>query len=230
MAEQIDENLLRQIIQEVLSEVKSSDTPIHFNNEKSTDHSNSTNEQIESSSSSWFRIKGIAKQSYSKDEVVIAVGPAFADTLTKTMTGIPHKEVLRQVIAGIEEEGLKSRVIKVYRTSDVSFCSAAGDKLSGSGIAIGIQSKGTAVIHQKDQDPLTNLELFPQAPVLTPETYRAIGKNAALYAKGDSPQPVPTVNDQMARVQYQALSALLHIQETHKVVQGKPEYDVEISF
>ena len=33
------------------------------------------------------------------------------------------------------------------------------------------------------------------------------GKNAAKYAKGESPTPVPTRNDQMARPTYQALSA-----------------------
>ncbi|MBA1392376.1 propanediol/glycerol family dehydratase medium subunit [Lactobacillus sp. XV13L] len=229
MTEQIDEDLLRKVIQEVLSETKNTDMPINFNGDDSSTKNSHQNSSV-SSNSDWFKVVGPAKPGYSKDEVVIAVGPAFADTLNKTMTDIPHKEVLRQIIAGIEEEGLKARVIKVYRTSDVSFCSTAGDQLSGSGIAIGLQSKGTAVIHQKDQDPLTNLELFPQAPVITPETYRAIGKNAALYAKGESPAPVPTVNDQMARVQYQALSAILNIQETHKVVQGKPEDEIQVSF
>ena len=71
--------------------------------------------------------------------------------------------------------------------------------MSGSGISIGVQSKGTTVIHQRDLPPLSNLELFPQAPLLTPETYRLIGKNAAKYAKGETPNPVPTLNDQMAR-------------------------------
>ena len=35
--------------------------------------------------------------------------------------------------------------------------------------------------------PLSNLELFPQAPLLTLDTYRQIGKNAARYAKRESP-------------------------------------------
>ncbi len=59
------------------------------------------------------------------------------------------------------------------------------------GSGIGIQSKGTTVIHQKDLFPLTNLELFPQAPLLEREHYRMIGKNAAKSAKGESPKPVP---------------------------------------
>ncbi|MCT6843552.1 MAG: propanediol/glycerol family dehydratase medium subunit [Bombilactobacillus mellifer] len=231
MAEKIDETLIRKIVQEVLTETNQIDVPIDFNQSTAsptTQATPATNADTPQTVD-WFEHVGPAKMGVSKDEVVIAVAPAFAEVLTKTIVGIPHKDVIRQIIAGIEEEGLKARVIKVYRTSDVSFCSAAGDKLSGSGIAIGLQSKGTAVIHQKDQDPLTNLELFPQAPVLDLETYRAIGKNAAMYAEGKAPEPVPAVNDQMARAQYIALAALLHIKETHQVVIGKPEEEIKIN-
>ena len=50
-----------------------------------------------------------------------------------------------------------------------------------------------------------------------------IGKNAAKYAKGETPKPVPQMNDQMARPKYQAIAALLHIKETeHVVVNAKP--------
>ena len=80
------------------------------------------------------------------------------------------------MIAGIEEEGIKARVIRCFKSSDVAFVAVEGDRLSGSGIAIGIQSKGTTVIHQQGLPPLSNLELFPQAPLLTLDTYRQIGK------------------------------------------------------
>ncbi|EEO9620084.1 propanediol dehydratase, partial [Listeria monocytogenes] len=112
---------------------------------------------------------------------------------------------------------------------DVAFVAVEGDKLSGSGICIGIQSRGTALIHQKDLQPLSNLELFPQAPLITLETYRAIGKNAAKYAKGESPNPVPMVNDQMARPKFQAKAALLHIKETKHVVQGKNAVELQVN-
>ncbi|KRM28605.1 propanediol/glycerol family dehydratase medium subunit [Limosilactobacillus panis] len=229
----IDENLVRQIVQEVLAQTKNVDTPIDFGKNSST--ATATKQQANSKAVpekkvDWFQPVGEAKPGYSKDEVVIAVGPAFATVLDKTMTGVPHREVLRQVIAGIEEEGLKARVVKVYRTSDVGFMAVQGDHLSGSGIAVGIQSKGTAIIHQKDEDPLSNLELFPQAPVLTPETFRAIGKNAAMYAKGETPEPVPAVNDALARAHYQAIAAIMHIRETHQVVVGKPEEEIKVTF
>lgn len=164
------------------------------------------------------------------DEVVIGIGPAFLKHQTKTIVNIKHDEVLRELIAGIEEEGLHARVIRILRTSDVSFMANDAAKLSGSGIGIGIQSKGTTVIHQKDLLPLNNVELFPQAPLLDLDTFRAIGKNAAKYAKGESPNPVPTKNDQMARPKFMAIAALLHIKETKYIIENKKPNEIKIKF
>jgi propanediol dehydratase medium subunit len=173
---------------------------------------------------------GEAKQGMSSDEVVIGLAPAFAEFQNVTITGIPHDKVLKEIIAGIEEEGLKARVIKVYRSSDVAVCGHTAAKLSGSGIGIGLQSKGTCLIHQKDLPQLSNLELFSQAPLIDLDTFRAIGKNAAKYAKGESPAPVPVRNDQMARPAYQAKAALLHIKETEHVENGKKAVEQQVSF
>jgi len=178
-----------------------------------------------------FRELGEAKVGTSPNEVVIALAPAFGDKLSKrTLTGIPHALILRELLAGIEEQGVKARVIRVLRTSDVAFVSHDAAKLSGSGIGIGIQSRGTTVIHQRDLVPLQNLELFPQAPVLTLETYREIGRNAARYAKGESPSPVAQINDQMARPKYQAKAAVAHIRETSFVKQGAKPIELQPVF
>lgn len=174
--------------------------------------------------------KGEARPGAKADEVVIALAPAFGKFQTKTIVNIPHSDVLREMIAGIEEEGLRARVVRVLRSSDVAFAAHDATKLSGSGIAIGIQSRGTTVIHQKDLPPLSNLELFPQSPLLDLETYRAIGRNAAKYAKGESPTPVPTKNDQMARPKYQAKAAVLHIKETEHVVPGAKPLELDVQF
>lgn len=173
---------------------------------------------------------GEAKKGVKSDEVIIALAPAFGKFQTETITHIPHEDVLKEIMAGIEEEGLTPRVIRVLRTSDVSILANDGAKLSGSGIGIGIQSKGTTVIHQKDLFPLTNLELFPQAPLLEREHYRMIGKNAVKYAKGESPKPVPQMNDQMARPKYQAIAALLHIKETEHVVKDAKPVELKAVF
>lgn len=166
---ELNENLLRSIIKEVLTEMEANtgDQPVAFEKQAKTEPA---------ASSDWFKSVGVAQPGNSQDEVVIAVAPAFAESQTTNILGVPHKEILKQVIAGIEEEGLKARVVKVYRTSDVAFAGVEGDKLSGSGVCVAIQSKGTSIIHQKDLQPLSNLELFPQAPLITLETYRAMGK------------------------------------------------------
>ena len=155
------------------------------------------------------------------NEVVLGLAPAFGVYQTTNIVGIPHGKIVKEIMAGIEEEGVACRIVKVYRTSDVSFIAHDAAELSGSGIGIGIQSKGTTVIHQKDLPNLSNLELFPQCPLIDLDTYRQIGKNAAKYAKGESPMPVTVRNDQMARPKYQGLSALLHIKETEHADRNK---------
>jgi propanediol dehydratase medium subunit len=172
----------------------------------------------------------IAKQGINTKEVVIAISPAFGKELSKTIMKVDHALVLREVIAGIEEQGGIPRVIRSYHTADLAFMGLQAARLSGSGIGIGLQSRGTTVIHQRDLDPLSNLELFPQSPSITLETYRAIGRNAAQYASGQSVDPVPVVNDQMARPRYQAISAILYLRETEHVVKDRKPVEVEWNF
>ena len=174
--------------------------------------------------------KGAAGRGTDPKEIVVAVSPAFATTFKKTIVDIPHSAVLRQVFAGVEEEGLHVRVIRVYHTADVAFMAHYAARISGSGIGIGILSRGTSVIHQRDLAPLSNLELFPQSPVIDLPTFRAIGRNAAKYAKGDSPTPVPTKNDPMARPRYQGLAALLHNKEASFQDRSKAPQELSVSF
>ncbi len=90
-----------------------------------------------------------AAQGSDPKEVVIGVGAAFQREIKKTICGIPLDDVLTNVKAGIEEEGMNARVVKILDTSDVCFMALEAAKLSGSGIGIGIQSKGTTVIHRE---------------------------------------------------------------------------------
>ncbi|HIZ21981.1 MAG TPA: propanediol/glycerol family dehydratase medium subunit [Candidatus Blautia faecigallinarum] len=150
-------------------------------------------------------------------EVVIGVGAAFQTEINSTIGGIPLEQVIENIRAGIEEEGMVSRVVKVLDTADVAFMGLQAAKLSGSGIGIGLQSKGTTVIHQKDLYPLTNLELFPQAPLMTLDTYRKVGRNAAKYVKGEQVTPIEVTNDPMVRAKYQVKAALMHIIEMEQL-------------
>ncbi len=173
---------------------------------------------------------GTAEKGTDSDEVVIAVSPGFAVTKSETLSGVSHRDVLRETMAGIEEEGLSARVVRIKDSVDLGVIGLTGAKLCGSGISIGIQARGTTLIHQEDLVPLNNLELFPQAPLLSAETFRAIGKNAARYAKGENPAPVPVENDPMARPKYQALAAVWHIKEMEHRERGADPVELQVSF
>lgn len=164
---------------------------------------------------------GPAKPSKFRD-VVVAVGPGFGTALNRTINGVDHEQVLEAILTGVAKEGLTARIIKVYQSSDCAYIGSAGSQLSGSGIAIGLQSRGTTVIHKRGLARLNNLELFPQSPSLTLQTYEAIGQNAARYAKGDAVKPVPVQIDNWARLRLIVKTALLHRRETEEVRDRPP--------
>ncbi|HWD02008.1 MAG TPA: propanediol/glycerol family dehydratase medium subunit [Amycolatopsis sp.] len=172
--------------------------------------------------------RGEAGPGTRSDEVVIGISPAFGDFFTKTIVDIPLAEVLRELLAGIEEQGVHARVVRYRGSSDLAVIAHTAAKLSGSGIGVGILSRGTTMIHQKDLVRLSNLELFPQAPLMDLETFRKVGRNAARYAKGESPEPVPSRNDYMARPRWQAKAALLHIKETEFIATGAPPVELDV--
>jgi propanediol dehydratase large subunit len=153
-----------------------------------------------------------------EDEVVVAVGPAFGDGLRATINGLPHADVLAAICEGIREEGAEPRLVRVRRSSDVAFIGHDGALLSGSGIAVGLQSKGTALIHRADLQPLDNLELFGMSPLYSLDSYRAMGRNAAGYALGRPVGPVPTLMDNYARAKLIVKTTLLHARETEAIV------------
>jgi propanediol dehydratase medium subunit len=177
-----------------------------------------------------LREVGPARRGTRPDEVVVAVSPAFAGHFSKTIVDVPHAEVLRQLLAGIEEQGVTARVVRIRDTADLAALAHVAARLSGSGISVGVLSRGTTIIHQRDLPRLSNLELFPQSPLLDAPVFRMIGSNAAQYAKGESPQPVPTRNDQMARPRWQAKAALLHLKEFECIEAGQGPVEVEPVF
>jgi propanediol dehydratase large subunit len=124
------------------------------------------------------------------DEVVIGVSPAFGRELWSALNGMTVAEVLRQLVSGIEDEGLAWRLVRVRRSIDLGSIGSTAARLSGAGVSVGLQAKGTALIHRSDLPPLANLELFSIAPRITPELYRQLGRNAARYAQGLSPEPL----------------------------------------
>lgn len=208
---QYSEELVRKVTEEVLRQLNTT-APT----KKATGNSLAGKDRINEVKTSYADYPK-AKKGTDPKEVVIGVGAAFQREIKKTINGIPLEDVIKNVKAGIEEEGMIPRVVKILDTSDVCFMALEAAKLSGSGIGVGIQSKGTTVIHQKDLYPLSNLELFPQAPLMTLETYRKIGQNAAKYVKGEQVVPIPCTNDPMTRPKYQVKAAIMHIAETEQL-------------
>jgi propanediol dehydratase large subunit len=171
---------------------------------------------------------GPAHRGQLTEEVVVALGPAFGGALGATINGLGHADVLDAIIDGVRSAGGSPRLVRIRRSADVAFIGHDGALLSGSGIAIGLQSKGTALIHRADLQPLDNLELFGMAPSLTLDSYRQIGANAAGYALGHPVAPVPTVLDNYARAKLIVRTTLLHAREAAEVVPGAPPVELAL--
>jgi propanediol dehydratase large subunit len=122
-------------------------------------------------------------------EVVIGVSPAVGRDIWLTLSGQTVADVLGELLAGLEEEGCLGRVVRFHDTIDLGRIGLSAARASGSGIGIGLQGKGTALIHRRDLPPLANLELYSVAPVVTAAGYRLLGVNAGRHAKGATPDP-----------------------------------------
>jgi propanediol dehydratase large subunit len=130
---------------------------------------------------------GPARPGQDPRDVVIGVSPAVGRDVWRCLSGMTVTAVLAELLAGLEEEGCIGRVVRFNDTVDLGRIGLAAARLAGSGIGIGLQGKGTALIHRRDLAPLANLELYSVAPSVTPELYRLLGANAARHARGGTP-------------------------------------------
>ena len=128
----------------------------------------------------------------------------------------------------MREAGGRARLVRIRRIADVAFIAHDGARLAGSGFALGLQSKGTAVIHRADLQPLDALELFGMSPLYSLDSYRAMGRNAAGYALGQRVGPVPTELDNFARAKLIVRTTLLHAREMSCVERGAPAVELSL--
>ncbi|MDX6512640.1 MAG: propanediol dehydratase large subunit, partial [Gaiellaceae bacterium] len=77
--------------------------------------------QAEPGAAPIVREGGEAERGTDGSEVVIALGPAFAEGLRATIGGLAHEEVLRAVVGGVREGGGAPRLVRIRRVSDVAF-------------------------------------------------------------------------------------------------------------
>jgi propanediol dehydratase large subunit len=164
-------------------------------------------------------------------DVVIGISPAFGLKLFQTVAGHPLSAVLHAIITGISEGGCIARVVRMRHTADTSFLGLSAARLAGSGVGIGIQAKGTAVIHQRDRLPHNNLELFSNSPITKLHHYKRMGTNAAAYALGEMPEPVivPTRGEAMGS-RYHARVSLIYAIETEMTLEGAEPEEIDIAF
>jgi propanediol dehydratase large subunit len=175
--------------------------------------------------------KGVAITGTDAAEVVVGVSPAFGRSLHRTLSGLTVGEVLREVLDGIAERGAQARVVRIEATVDVGLIGLNAARLAGSGIGIGLQSKGTAVLHQRDLKPLQNLELYSVAPLLDRAAYRRLGQNAAEHALGGRPVPVQNpYTDEAITARYHArVVTLMRIERAASRVGASP-IELEVRF
>src|SRR5207247_2959232 len=62
--------------------------------------------------------KQVAISGSKADDVVIALGPAFADGLRTTIGGLAHQDVLEALIEGVRDAGAAPRLVRVRRRSE----------------------------------------------------------------------------------------------------------------
>jgi len=136
-----------------------------------------------------LQVIGPARRSDDPRDVVIGVSPATARAIWQTLCGLTVVDALDELLAGLEEEGCVGRVVRMNDTIDLGLIGLTAARMSGSGIGIGLQAKGTALIHRRDLAPLANLELYSVAPSLSRDSYRQLGINAGRHAKGATPEP-----------------------------------------
>ena len=172
---------------------------------------------------------GTAQPGGDPREVCVGVSPALGTRLWFTMSGLPVGQVVEQIIAGIESEGCTARIVRVPSTVDLGVIGLTAAELAGSGVAVGLQAKGTALIHRRGLPPLACLELLSIAPLLTAEMYRELGANAGRHAKGQRPAPVRNpYTDQAIEARYHAEVVALISIERGESLPGTPPVELEV--
>ncbi len=168
-------------------------------------------------------VAGLAGPGQDPRDVVVGVSPAVGRDVWRCLSGMTVTAVLAELLAGLEEEGCVGRLVRFTDTVDLGRIGLAAARLAGSGIGIGLQGKGTALIHRRDLAPLANLELYSVAPTVTAELYRLLGANAARHARGGTPDPARNpYSDEAIEARYHTTVIALMALERAWVKPGAP--------
>ncbi len=169
--------------------------------------------------------EGRSAPAHLQDEVIIAVGPAFGPA-NRQYRGLTAY-ILREVIAGIEEEvNQGARVIRCFKSSDARSSPFSVNRLSDPHLhrhpverrTHGYPPKVVAAALQ----PSSCSRISTAADAGNPPRLVISQKNAARW-RFQSPQPVPTLNDQDGTLKRLPRKvAILHIKEFQVRSTAKP--------
>ena len=116
-------------------------------------------------------------------DVVIGVSPAVGLDVWRTLSGQPVDGVLGELLAGLEEEGCVGRLVRFNDTVDLGRIGLTAARLSGSGVGIGLQGKGTALIHRRD---------LPRSPISSCTRSPRLSRRSSTASSGRTPPGTPS--------------------------------------
>ena len=126
---EVNEQLIQAITKAVLEQLKSDGTKTQATSSDSAQMNLAGKTRMRPKRS--YKGAEKAKQGTDPKEIVIGVGAAFQTAINATICGIPLAEVLANVRAVIDDDGMVRRVVRVLATSEVASRALKGAKHSG---------------------------------------------------------------------------------------------------
>lgn len=180
---------------------------------------------VETPTNNYLINKGIATCSNDKNEIIIAMSPAFADKIQTSLFGIPHRQILKEILLGIELQGINYRLIRVYDCDNLLAITNRARDFSGSGTVIAIQSSGSVLLHLQRSKEFCIIEAFSDISLMCPIRFRQIGQYAAQYLANKSIEALYFSQDQRVRQHYQQQLMLISQVEHDALIEGERPYE-----
>ena len=168
---------------------------------------------------------GPARPGLGPRDVVIGVSPAVGRDVWRCLSGLAVTDVLREMLAGLEEEGCTGRVVRFNDSR------RPGPDRPGRGPAgrLGHRHRPAGQGHGPDPPPGPGPAGQPGAVLRRalrhPELYRLLGANAARHAKGGTPDPARNpYSDEAIEARYHTtVIALMELERRRMDAAAAPE-------
>ena len=172
--------------------------------------------------------KGMAQYVNNKNEIIIAVSPAFASQIKHSLFGIPHRQILKELILGLELQKIDYRLVRVCDHVNLLSIANKARNLSGSGSVITIQSTGSILLHLQRPNEYSVIEIFADIALMIPLRFRQIGNHAAQYLTRQCSEPLYFTSNHYTIIPYQQELMRFYQAEQNALIEGEDPY--ELSF